>query len=207
MEEEELTVITKNQIMKKLIIVLSALFFIFSFLIVGFYFVYKNSVITNLSKIETNINNDWNRIYKLSEIRILKIRNTNKLKDSLSYYLDTNIKSRANYQKKYDIKFAKLEHDVNEYIVKNRKEILKENEIVSSNDGLNLIIENYNFYVRQYNIYYSTFPNSLIAKRQGLKRKKYYDLTYGISNMDPYKKEKYIPQWMLDDFKKNGLIK
>ena len=132
MEEEELTVITKNQIMKKLIIVLSALFFIFSFLIVGFYFVYKNSVITNLSKIETNINNDWNRIYKLSEIRILKIRNTNKLKDSLSYYLDTNIKSRANYQKKYDIKFAKLEHDVNEYIVKNRKEILKENEIVSS---------------------------------------------------------------------------
>ena len=47
------------------------------------------------------------------------------------------------------------------------------------------------------NEYISIFPNFIIAKRNGFKKKKYFSIRYGINNEDPIVKSKELPEWAI----------
>ena len=60
---------------------------------------------------------------------------------------------------------------------------------------LNILAGNYNSVVRDFNLYYSMFPNFFFAKEKHLKREKYFEIEYGKENEDPIVKSKEIPEW------------
>ncbi len=71
---------------------------------------------------------------------------------------------------------------------------------------LNKSVKKYNSVVKEFNLYYSTFPVFLIAKSVGLKRQPYFELTYGQPNIDPIAKRNEIPEWQRKIEKEHGFV-
>ena len=55
-------------------------------------------------------------------------------------------------------------------------------------NGLNEMIDNYNTYVRDYNVYLSTFPNFFFATSNGFRRLNFFEIKFGENNEDPIEK-------------------
>lgn len=59
------------------------------------------------------------------------------------------------------------------------------NNIQNNIEKLNKVIDQYNLSVRSYNTFYLTFPNFIIAKSSGFKKKDYFQIQFGVENTDP----------------------
>jgi hypothetical protein len=72
--------------------------------------------------------------------------------------------------------------------------------------NMNKCVKKYNSVVKEFNLYYSTFPVFLIAKSAGLRRQTYFELTYGAPNVDPIAKKNEIPEWQKRIEEEHGFV-
>ena len=77
--------------------------------------------------------------------------------------------------------------------------------IEDNTEAINKTIEKYNSSVRDYNQYYTSFPNFIIAKSYGFKRKDYFEIQYGIENIDPKIAKKERREWQRKIEMEHGL--
>lgn len=85
------------------------------------------------------------------------------------------------------------EYELNKFIMKHFPE--SDSSILILSSSLNNLVTIYNSDVREFNFYYSIFPNFFFAKKMNLKREKYFDIEYGKENEDPIVKSKKFPEW------------
>lgn len=182
--------------------------FLCGLICVGIYIIWENSLLSNLEKRETTVNAKWHEVFKNSSnrITILKKWESGNSKN-LTSALTINFKERGKYKDNNALQFAKIESDLNEQILKAEPymndDILK---LIRQNDEkLNSVVEEYNSLVLEYNKYITVFPNFYIAKKEGFKRKKFFEIVYGKHNEDPVKKAEEVPDWMWKIEKSKGL--
>lgn len=160
----------------------------------GLYFVQKNTL-NNLEGKKNNITSLWEKFDKKLNDRdklILSISSTNS--DSLKYFID---KSKLARKKKVaQIEFEFNEYKLNKFLLNSCLDMLKETE--SLHQELNKMTTEYNSTVKDYNVYYSTFPNFIFAKRKGYKREKLLTIEYGNENQDPIEKSNEMPEWAIN---------
>ena len=77
--------------------------------------------------------------------------------------------------------------------------------IDNNTEAINKAIDKYNSSVRDYNQYYTSFPNFIIAKSYGFKRKNYFEIQYGIENIDPNIAKKERREWQRKIEMEHGL--
>ena len=168
--------------------------FIVTILVVGlivFYFVQKNTL-NNLEERKKNVTNLWEKFDKKLNDRdklILSVSTTNS--DSLKYFIDKSKLGRQNKVKLLEFEFN--EYKLNNFLM-NKCPVLKK-ETISLYQELNKITTEYNSSVKDYNVYYSTFPTFIFAKRKGFKTDKYLTIVYGEKNQNPIEKSKELPEW------------
>ena len=168
--------------------------FIVTILVVGlivFYFVQKNTL-NNLEERKNNVTNLWEKFDKKLNDRdklILSVSTTNS--DSLKYFVDKSKLGRQNKVKLLEFEFN--EYKLNKFLLNKCLDMGKETESIYQE--LNEITTEYNSSVKDYNVYYTIFPNFIIAKRKGYKREKFLTIEYGKENQDPIEKSKEIPEW------------
>ena len=173
----------------KYIFLLSISIFLLGF--IAIYFL-KKSISHNLELKKSIVENSW-RIFndKLNErdkvFSSLSLNNP----DSLEYLINKSISQRVNKDNSVEIVFN--EYKLNEFIM--RQNLSSNNSISTINNSLNNLKTKYTSAVQDYNIYISTFPNFIIAKREGYTKSKRFDFVYGQDNADPIKKSKELPEW------------
>ena len=198
--------------MKKVIISLIVLLSI-TLLVFSLLFSYYQSVESNLVKLDKRVVNQWVQCFSLSTERCHMIEeylNTNKNEVSdysgFQIILTENLRKRNIYKNQCSIDFVELEHKLNEEMIhfSNKvndnsipqmitfMETINKNSII-----LNNLTKEYNEYVLDYNQYISIFPNLIVAKRNGFKRKEFFSIKYGIENEDPKIKSKKLPEWAI----------
>lgn len=189
-------------------------YFVLSFIciIIILSYIYNQQIKHNLERNETAVNNKWTEYFLYSSDRIKLAKTLLKKKDSdtlsqsnINQYIDRNISIRNMYRKECKLDYVKLEFDVNKSIVDlldttnenhNKYFVLKDSFLIS-NIKLNRLVDEYNKSVMYNNEYISIFPNFIIAKRNGFKKKKYFSIRYGINNEDPIVKSKELPEWAI----------
>ena len=168
--------------------------FIVTILVIGgilFYLVQKDTL-NNLEKRKKNVTNLWEKFDKKLNDRdklILSVSSTNS--DSLKYFIDKSKLGRQNKVKLLEFEFN--EYKLNKFLLNKCLDMGKETESIYQE--LNEITTEYNSSVKDYNVYYTIFPNFIIAKRKGYKREKFLTIEYGKENQDPIEKSKEIPEW------------
>jgi len=198
--------------MKKNIKIISYFLLSFLFLIVLFSYFYNQSIKSNLNHLESDVNNKWSEYFSSSTDRMKSIsslidsqKHNIPNKDEIYQSLEKNLKNRDRYKHECNLNFVILEYDLNKKIMdsfdstntSNEKCLFCNKIINTSNGQLNVLIEDYNKSVLYYNKYISIFPNFIIAKRNGFKKKKYFSIKYGINNDDPIIKSKELPKWAI----------
>lgn len=159
--------------------------------IFGFYFAQKN-ILNNLEERKNNVTSLWEKFDKKLNDRdklILSISSTNS--DSLKYFIDKSKLGRKNKVKLLEFEF--IEYKLNKFLLNKCPDMGKETE--SLNQELNEITTEYNSSVKDYNGYFTIFPNFIFAKRKGYIREKFLTIEYGKENQDPIEKSKEIPEW------------
>ncbi|MFA9189389.1 LemA family protein [Flavobacterium magnesitis] len=199
--------------MKKALIVLAKVFLIVTLLFVGLYFGYKNITKNNLEDKLQTLNDNWTELLKLQDeknnfLEILVNNSSSNIQyiDSLNINLAEYTKNRRSviecnpsfvYEQylsnKYTLPLIKF-YSKNEQLVDNEKKNTLMN-VANNIEKINKVIEKYNSSVRDYNLYYSSFPNFIIAKSYGFKRKDYFEIQYGIENIDPKIVKKERREW------------
>lgn len=160
-----------------------------SILIIGsivIYFVQKG-ISKNLEISNKEVTDTW-KIFdaKLAERDKLFTSKDLPVSDSLYYLIN---KSRLERKDKVNsLEIQLYEYKLNKYILS--KGLRPNVETSYLYEELNKIITEYNTSVKYYNVYSSTFPNSIVAKRKGMKRAVYFNLAYGKENQDPVEKSK-----------------
>ena len=193
--------------MKILKVFLSILFWLVIFFSV-LLFIYSLSIKSNMKRLNNEANIKWEELFNLTtqKNKILKnyylmnVYKPNKEQILLIETLNNNLKERIKYKNHCQVEFTYMEYALNKLIVNNKMKIVdkKYDEMINKvNFELNEEIKLYNNAVLNFNEYYTLFPNVLIAKHLGLKRKKFFNIKYGVSNDDPIEKEKELPQWAL----------
>lgn len=169
--------------------------------------IYNYYIVSNLKDYDSYVNKCWSEYFIYSSDRIKFVENILKREGYISNtqrnLIENNLKRRDNFRTECSLNFVKLEYDVDIILfdfLQTTKEIKKDNRQLLdtfslSNAKLNQLAEKYNDSVLFYNKYVSTFPNFLIAKWSGFKKKKYFSIKYGIQNEDPIFKSKQIPKW------------
>ncbi|MFZ4454998.1 MAG: LemA family protein [Bacteroidales bacterium] len=198
--------------MKKAIkIIFYALLFIIVFMGLSIY-LYNKSVQSTLFKYESTVNAEWSVFFNSSAKRVDLIRDNFSIQSGnpellveLNETLTDNLAKRVRYKNECSLDFVQLEYELDKKVVfildsanvnlKNRERWRK--MIYSSNNQLNKLIEDYNNSVLNLNEYISMFPNFIIAKNNGYKRKKYFSIKYGVCNEDPIAKSKKLPEWAI----------
>jgi hypothetical protein len=168
--------------------------FIATIIVIGlltFYFV-QRTTLKNLEERKNNVTSLWEKFdSKLNNrdklILSLNLKNT----DSLKYLIDKSKLGRKNKVKLLEFEFN--EYKLNKFVLNNQPN--KGTETESLYQELNEITTEYNSIVKDFNVYYSTFPNFIFAKRNGYKREKFLTIEYGKENQDPIEKSKEIPEW------------
>ena len=110
--------------------------------------------------------------------------------DSLKYFEQQSIFERAKNGSNLDLEY--FEYKINNYLLANfpNKKVL-----IELYDKLNNDLANYNAQTKEYNLYISTFPNFIVAKRLNFHKSKYFSIKYGGTNEDPILKSKELPEW------------
>lgn len=208
--------------MKKTLIVYVKILSIIILLFIGLYFAYKSMTKNNLVEKLNCLNKNWNELLKLQESKdkYLSILANNCPQDIM--YIDSlNVTLLASTKTKKEIKecnpnLVYYQYLSNKYMLPIMK-YYSDNQIGDTEkqkalkrlenniDDINKIIEKYNSSVRDYNRYYSSFPNFIIAKSYGFKRKDYFEIRYGIENIDPKLAKKNRREWQRKIEMENGL--
>ncbi|WP_347066853.1 LemA family protein [Flavobacterium sp. WV_118_3] len=209
--------------MRKALIISITVFLIITLLIVGLYFVYKNSTKNNLDNKLKTVNNNWTELLKTQDknnnlLRILITGSPQNIQysDSLNIYL---IEYNANRKdigernpdfvykqylaNKYMLPLIKFYSENHQLANVEKKNILK--NTLDNIEKTNKIIKKYNSSVRDYNLYYSSFPNFVIAKSYGFKRKDYFEMQFGVDNKDPKIAKKERREWQRKIEMEHGL--
>lgn len=165
--------------------------FIISILIIGVVVIYfvqkgisKNLEISNKEVIDT-----W-KIFdaKLAERDKLFSSKDFPGSDSLYYLINKSRLERKDKVNSLEIQLC--EYKLNKYILS--KDLRPNVETSYLYEELNKIITEYNTSVKYYNVYSSTFPNFIVAKRKGMKIAVYFNIEYGKENQDPVEKSKEV---------------
>ncbi|MEA4936991.1 MAG: LemA family protein [Paludibacter sp.] len=197
-----------KKVIISLIVLLSIILLVFLVL-----FSYYQSVESNLVKLDKRVINQWTLCFSLSTERCHMIEeylnaNKNEVSDYSGFQiiLTDNLRKRNIYKNQCSIDFVELEHKLNEKMIhfsdkvndNSTPRMITFMEAINKNNIiLNDLTKGYNEYVLDYNQYLSTFPNFIIAKRNGLKRKEFFSIQYGIENEDPKIKSKKLPEWAI----------
>jgi len=147
------------------------------------------------------VNNSWSNLY-------VKNRNVNLFIEDLNYNqkfissdtLNHILRQHKNL-KECSIDYVELEYFINKSInkilndslVENNLKIKLEQKIVE----LNELVSIYNIEVKDYNNLIRAFPINLYSYKK-YKTKEYFEITYGIENINPKTKYDEIPNWMLE---------
>jgi hypothetical protein len=195
--------------MKKVLLTLIKVFLSISLSFIGLYFVYKSMVKNNLESQLNTVNNNWKELLKLQDEKtaLLKILVKNspvniKYLDSLNINLVEYDEKRKKigecnsswaYEQYLSNKY--MMSLINFYIVNKQLGGIEKEKLLSNIRIINRVITKYNSSVKVYNLYYSTFPNFIIAKSYGYKRKNYFDIQFGSENIDPKVSKKERRDW------------
>ena len=165
-----------------------------SIFILGFicFYLLKKNISNNLETKSQNVKLSWQTFNDQLNERdsLLNTQVLNKT-DSLYYYLGKSKSERKNESNSIEIVFD--EYEINKYILE--KFPISDENISKLNNSLNTFKTNFNSVVKDYNLYFSTFPNFFFAKKMNLHRAKYFEIEYGIENEDPIEKSKELPEW------------
>lgn len=208
--------------MRKGLIVLIKLFLIITLLFVGLYYAYKNMIKNNLDDKLSSLNVNWTELLKLQDKKnnllgvLVKNSSPNiQYADSLNLSLIEYTKNRKSigecnpnlvYEQylsnKYMLPLTKFysENGIEDI---DKQKVLK--GIKDNLERINKAIEKYNSSVRDYNQYYSFFPNFIIAKSYGFERKDYFEIQYGVENIDPKTAKKERREWQKKIEMEHGL--
>jgi len=159
--------------------------------LISLYAIQKN--ISNNLKVEKKVVEkawlDFNE--KLQERDMLFESQSKNNTDSLSILLLKSKSERTNKNNSMEIVFK--EYQLNEYITRN---LLKTNKKIGPlNWQLNVLKNKYNATVKDYNIYFTVFPNFFVAKKMGLKKANYFEIMYGSENRNPILVANELPEW------------
>ena len=157
---------------------------------IGFSFVQKETLnnLKERKKKVTSLRENFDQKLNDRDKLILSISSTNS--DSLRYLIEKSKLVRKN-NNLLEIEFN--EYKLNNFLM-NKCPVLKK-ETISLYQELNKITTEYNSSVKDYNVYYSTFPTFIFAKRKGFKTDKYLTIVYGEKNQNPIEKSKELPEW------------
>lgn len=194
--------------MKKKFSYIFLIILIFGGLVVLFISIYKNSVINNLNEKQISTNTKWSQLYEASMERLYLMEKFSLIlseSDSLKFIelIAENKDKRTKYKEGNSIDFVKLEFDLNEAFLYNLNKSKNEipeiiNSINEENDKINKLVTEYNNDVKDFNRYFSTFPNFIFAKQNGISKMKYFTIKYGLKNEDPIIESKKLPEWAKD---------
>ena len=208
--------------MRKGLIVLVKIFLIITLLFVGLYYAYKSMTKSNLEEKLGFLNKNWTELLKLQDDRnkfliVLANKSPKDIQyiDSLNINLLEYLKKKKDNEEcnpslvyeqylsnKYMLPLIKFYFD-NQIEDVEKQKALK--GIEDNTEAINKTIEKYNSSVRDYNQYYTSFPNFIIAKSYGFKRKDYFEIQYGIENIDPKIAKKERREWQRKIEMEHGL--
>lgn len=205
--------------MKKFFIGCGALLLSFGLLLMILFLVYKSFTVADLKKRSDETNKIWksfvtkensknNKIFKLLES--YNFKNS----DSLKIYLRKNLNISEELICNED--FVYVEFLLNKHFLmtfdqhKKNIDFLLDNKVVFETilddiEEQNLIISKYDSKVRDYNAFISIFPNFIIAKQSGFKRKKYFQIKFGVENKNPKLVRHETIEWIKQIEKEQGL--
>jgi hypothetical protein len=208
--------------MKKVLIGFAKIFLIIILLFVGLYFAYKSITKSNLEQRLAVLNKNWTQLLKLQDERnkfIVVL--ANKSPEDIQYIDSLNTNLLEYLKKKKDIEecnpsLVYEQYLSNKYMLPlikfyfdNQIEDVKKQKalkgIDNNTEAINKAIDKYNSSVRDYNQYYTSFPNFIIAKSYGFKRKVYFEIQYGIENIDPKIAKKERREWQRKIEMEHGL--
>ena len=170
------------------------LIIIISIFLLGFIsiYIFKNRVSSNLESKNIAVRNSWKFFNdKLCERDSLLNSQSLMKSDSLNYLLNKSRSERTNKDNSIEIVFN--EYQLNKFLMENVSET--DTKILELNNSLNTLKTNYNSVVKDYNLYFSIFPNFIVAKKMHIKRAKYFEIEYGKVNENPIKKSEELPDW------------
>lgn len=157
----------------------------------GIFFLQKN-ISKNLEFKNNAVNNTWKAFNdKLTERDIILNSQSSLNSDTLKYLLNKSKSERLNKNNSLNIVFD--EYLLNKIMMQHLAE--SDKTFVELNSNLNILKTNYNSVVKDYNVYFSIFPNFIIAKKRKFKKAYYFNIEYGKENEDPIKKSKELPEW------------
>ncbi|MEC4049001.1 LemA family protein [Flavobacterium sp. SUN046] len=198
--------------MKRILIVYVKIVSIIILLFIGLYFAFKSMTKNNLDEKLNYLNKNWIELLTVQDKndKFLSIL-ANKCPQDIMYVDSLNLTLLESTKTKKEIKECNpnLVYDkylTNKYMLPLMKyysdnqigDIEKQKALKSLEnniDDINKIIEKYNSSVSDYNKYYSMFPNFILAKSYGFKRKDYFEIRYGIENKDPKIAQKETREW------------
>lgn len=203
--------------MKKVFVGCSLAILSFGLLFIILFYIYKSFTIDNLRKKSDETDKIWTSFIAKENLKNKRISELLKLfdfnnSDSLKIYLSKNINDTI----KCNESFVYDEYLLNKYFLMtfnsytNDKVILHKNKdmfekILNDIEEQNLIIANYDSNVRDYNTFISIFPNFIIAKHNGFKRKKYFQIKFGLENKNPKQVRLETIEWIKQIEKEQGL--
>ncbi|WP_410221849.1 hypothetical protein [Pedobacter sp.] len=192
--------------MKKKVYVLLIIVTAFAIICFSVFYLFKRSILEELEEKNNDIELIWTSLYQKSAKRLFDldslsvVNGINCNTDSLRLTILKNKKERnikdveALWLLEYNTnkQYLKIEHCYTEKAtLKGKLDSLQYDAI-----ELNQIVEKYNIYVKEFNLFYSTFPNFIFAKNGGFKRKKYFYLKFGMDNEALYLEKKKIEKWI-----------
>lgn len=157
--------------------------------LIGFYFIRQNSL-SNLEEKKKNVTDCWKKFeFKLNERDKVLLASELTNTDSLKFFISQSRIERKHKSNTLEIEFN--EYKLNDFLLRQDKI----NVTDSLFRELNNIRTEYNFYVQDFNLYYTMFPNIIFAKQKAYKTEKYFSIEYGKENENPIEKSKEIPEW------------
>ena len=198
-------------------------FLIITVLVVGVYFVFKINTKNNLKDKLGALNNNWIELLKLQDEKnnLLEILIDTSLQniqyiDSLNINLTEYTKKKDHINEcspdfvynqylsnKYMLPLIKFYSENIQSVDAEKKKALK--AIQDKIRQINKAIEKYNSNTRNYNLYYASFPNFIIAKSYGFERKDYFEIQFGVENVDPKTLKKERREWQRKIEMEHGL--
>ncbi len=165
-------------------------------------FVLRVNIINNLQEKRNTATQEWNALsVKIIERtkQVSHFADTVSITDSILDSLKTVGAKAENdfslFRGNADPELTKNQYLINKLFMKisakhNKSVVfLHVNRTLKNNENvLNQMIDNYNSYVREYNVYLSTFPNFFFAKSNGFRRLNFFEIKFGENNEDPIEK-------------------
>lgn len=208
--------------MKKVLIILVKTFLIITLLFIGLYYAYKSMAKNNLEDKLKSLNINWTELLKLQDeknnlLGILVKDSSHDIQyiDSLNLSLKKYTKNRKSigecnpslvYEQylsnKYMLPLTKFYSENKIKYIETQKVLKSINDNI---ERINKAIEKYNSSVRDYNQYYTLFPNFIIAKSYGFEKKDYFEIQYGVENIDPKIAKKERREWQRKIEMEHGL--